>query len=255
MTRAATTGTVDALFAERTDPRAAQRRWVAVPASMALHSLAAAAVVILPLLVAESLPASATGVRAFFVEPMTVPPPPPPPPPLPRGAVSPATAPRADAKSSGLVPPVEVPTDIRPESSIDMGGPTGDPNGVDGGVPNGVVGAIVADSAEATAKPPAAKPLRVGGDIREPRKVVHVAPVYPDLALRAGVEGIVIVEATIDERGRVRDATVLRSVPVLDEAALEAVRQWVYSPTLLDGVPTPVVMTVTVRFQLRAASR
>jgi protein TonB len=256
MTRpATTTGTFDALFAGRPDERAARRRWVAVPASVALHSLAAAAVVILPLLVAESLPASATGVRAFFVEPMTVPPPPPPPPPALRGAAAPAPTLRNEPKTGGLVPPVEIPTDIRPESSIDMGGPAGDPNGVEGGVPNGVVGAIVADSPEAAANPPAATPLRVGGDVREPRKVVHVAPVYPDLALKAGIEGVVIVEATIDDRGRVRDATVLRGVPVLDEAALEAVRQWVYTPTLLDGVPTPVVMTVTVRFQLRAASR
>jgi protein TonB len=95
--------------------------------------------------------------------------------------------------------------------------------------------------------------VRVGGDVREPRKVLDVAPVYPPLAAKAHVEGVVIIEATIDTRGRVVNATVLRGVPVLDEAALEAVRQWVYTPTLLDGVPTPIILTVTVRFRLKSA--
>jgi len=82
-----------------------------------------------------------------------------------------------------------------------------------------------------------------------------VAPVYPELAMKAGVTGIVIIEATIDPRGRVVNATVLKGVPMLDEAALEAVRKWVYTPTLLGGVPTPVIMTVTVRFRLTGAAR
>ena len=126
------------------------------------------------------------------------------------------------------------------------------PGGVEGGVPGGVVGGIVTDLPEAAARPAPVKAVRVGGDIREPRKVVDVPPVYPEMARKAHVEGIVIIEATVDERGRVREATVLRGVPMLDDAALEAVRQWVYTPTLLDGVPRPVIMTITVRFQLKA---
>jgi TonB family protein len=62
---------------------------------------------------------------------------------------------------------------------------------------------------------------------------------------------MVIVEATIDPTGHVANATVLRGVPLLDEAALEAVRKWVYTPTLLNGVPTPLIMTVTVTFRLQ----
>ena len=131
----------------------------------------------------------------------------------------------------------------------------GVPGGVEGGVPGGVVGGVVADLPEAAAAGRPVKAVRVGGDIREPRKVVDVPPVYPEMALKARVEGIVIIEATIDERGRVREAKVLRGVPVLDEAALEAVRQWVYTPTLLDGVPRPVIMTITVRFQIKAPRR
>jgi protein TonB len=253
MRRARPAETFDALFAAHTDAIAARRRWIAVPTSMALHVLAAAAVIVVPLLLAETLPG--TGVRAFFVEPMAVPAPPPPPPPLPGAAAAARTAPRTEAKTGGLVPPVEVPTDIRPEAAIDIGSLGGDPNGVPGGVPDGVVGAIVADQTTAPPKPAAVTPVRVGGVVHEPRKVVNVAPVYPELALRAGLEGIVIIEATIDERGRVQDAKVLRGVPVLDAAALDALRQWVYTPTLLDGVPTPVIMTVTVRFMVRAASR
>jgi len=80
-----------------------------------------------------------------------------------------------------------------------------------------------------------------------------LAPEYPQVAAKAHIEGVVIIEATIDTRGRVANATVLRGVPVLDEAALEAVRKWVYTPTLLNGVPTPLIMTVTVRFLLRPA--
>ncbi len=102
------------------------------------------------------------------------------------------------------------------------------------------------------APPPApVKAVRVGGNIRQPRKVVDVAPVYPELAMKAGVEGIVIIEATLEANGRVANATVLRGKPLLDEAALEAVRKWVYTPTLVNGIPTPVIMTVTVNFQLK----
>ena len=74
---------------------------------------------------------------------------------------------------------------------------------------------------------------------------------YPAIAQAARVQGIVIIEATISPAGRVLDASVLRSIPLLDAAALAAVKQWEYTPTLLNGVPVSVVMTVTVNFQLR----
>ena len=93
-------------------------------------------------------------------------------------------------------------------------------------------------------------PVRVGGDIKEPKKIKHVAPVYPDDARAAGVQGVVILEVLIDENGDVSDAKVLRTVPMLDQAAVEAVRQWRFTPTLLNNVPVTVVMTVTVNFTL-----
>ena len=92
--------------------------------------------------------------------------------------------------------------------------------------------------------------MRVGGDIKEPKKIRDVRPAYPDVARAARVQGIVIIEATIDTAGQVEEARILRSVPLLDEAALAAVRQWLFTPTLLNGVPVPVVMTLTVNFKL-----
>jgi protein TonB len=91
-------------------------------------------------------------------------------------------------------------------------------------------------------------PARVGGAVRAPTKLVDVKPVYPDDARRANVQGVVIIEIVIDTEGRVRDARILRSIPLLDDAALEAVRQWEFTPTAMDGVPVPLAMTVTVNF-------
>jgi protein TonB len=107
-------------------------------------------------------------------------------------------------------------------------------------------GAVVTPSSASGA----AVPVRVGGNIREPTKTQSAEPVYPALARAAGVQGVVILEVTIGADGVVSDAQVLRSIPLLDQAALDAVRQWRYEPTLLNGVPTPVILTVTVNFVL-----
>jgi protein TonB len=92
---------------------------------------------------------------------------------------------------------------------------------------------------------------RVGGAIRQPRKIKDVPPVYPALARTARVQGVVIVEATIDPAGNVSNVRILRSIPLLDQAAVDAVKQWQYEPTIVDGAPVPVMMTVTVNFTLR----
>jgi TonB family protein len=93
-----------------------------------------------------------------------------------------------------------------------------------------------------------ANALRIGGGIQPPTKTKHVSPVYPPDALAARVAGVVIIEAVIGEDGKVRAARVRRSIPMLDPAALEAVKQWEFTPTLLNGAAVPVVMTVTVNF-------
>jgi TonB family protein len=92
--------------------------------------------------------------------------------------------------------------------------------------------------------------LRVGSGIAAPAKVHNVAPVYPQAAQDAKVQGIVILEITVAPDGSVAEAWVQRGIPLLDEAALDAVRQWRYQPTLMNGAPVPVRMTVTVNFTL-----
>ena len=99
--------------------------------------------------------------------------------------------------------------------------------------------------------PPPPAPVRVGGNIKPPSKTRDVKPVYPAIAQSARVQGVVIIEATIGPNGAVQEAKVLRSIPLLDAAALDAVKQWQFTPTLLNGVPVPVIMTVTVQFTLQ----
>ena len=91
-------------------------------------------------------------------------------------------------------------------------------------------------------------PMRIGGSIKEPRKIRHVPPIFPADAVAAGVEGTVVLTAVLGKDGAVRDVAVVTGVPVLNDAALNAVRLWVFTPTLLNGVPVEVVMTVTVNF-------
>jgi TonB family protein len=90
--------------------------------------------------------------------------------------------------------------------------------------------------------------VRPGGRIMEPKKIKDVQPVYPAIAQSARVSGTVTIEATIGSDGKVVDAKVVRSIPLLDQAALDAVRQWEYLPTMLNGVPVPVLVTVTINF-------
>jgi protein TonB len=88
-------------------------------------------------------------------------------------------------------------------------------------------------------------------DVRPPKKIKDVAPQYPAVALAAKEQGAVILEASVDARGRVTDTRLLQSIPLLDQAARDAVMQWEYEPTVVDGIPVPATLTVTVNFTLR----
>ena len=94
-------------------------------------------------------------------------------------------------------------------------------------------------------------PVRVGGNIKPPVKLRDVPPIYPADAQASKVQGVVIIEATIDTNGFVSSAHVLRSIPMLDQAALDAVKEWQFQPTQLNGVAVPVIMTVTVNFTMQ----
>jgi TonB family protein len=92
--------------------------------------------------------------------------------------------------------------------------------------------------------------VRVGNGIHAPFKIRHVPPTYPPEAISARLQGVVILETRVDPDGHIRNARVLRSIPILDQAALSAVSQWEFTPTLLNGTGVPVLMIVTVQFSL-----
>src|SRR5262249_8221141 len=93
-------------------------------------------------------------------------------------------------------------------------------------------------------------PVRVGGDVKEPKVIRMVPPVYPRVAVIARVHGAVLLEATLTAQGTVEEIRVVSGHPLLHQAAIDAVKQWRYEPTLLNGEPVPVVFTVTVNFEL-----
>ncbi len=108
----------------------------------------------------------------------------------------------------------------------------------------------VTDNVASSSGSPAAQgaPVRTEGDGAAPTRRVYVEPIYPEIAKRAGVSGVVVLEAIIDSNGNVTNVRVVRSRPLLDQAAMDAVREWKYEPTVSNGVPVPIVMTVTVIF-------
>ncbi len=236
------------LFGEVANPttKVGSRSWYTVPVSILAHIVLFGAVIIIPLMATDVLPTPPT-MMAFVGTP---PPPPPPPPPPAPAAAQPKVAPQPVTNPNAA--PVEAPKEIVPEAPPPtIGVAEGVPGGVEGGVPGGVVGGVVGGLPSAPPPPPPAAPVRVGGNIKPPTKTRDVRPVYPPIAQSARVQGVVIIEATIGADGRVKDAKVLRSIPLLDQAAVDAVKQWVFTPTLLNGVPVPVIMTVTVNFTLQ----
>lgn len=90
--------------------------------------------------------------------------------------------------------------------------------------------------------------VRVGGAVRNPTKIKDVAPVYPAIARSARVSGTVQIELTVGPDGKVADWRVVKGVPLLNEAALDAVKQWEYTPTRVKGVAVPVIINVAVNF-------
>lgn len=231
------------LFGDVSDPRVrvGSRKWYTVPLSLFVHTLVLLLVVVIPLVATGALP----DPRSVITYVPAVPGPIPLPPQVRRVE---ATTKRMASRDAA---PIEAPPEITREPLdsgfenhlLDVGGVPG------GNVVDGSPDAIAPPPPPPPVKPP--EPVRIGGIIRAPERIQYVAPTYPPIAQRAGVDGIVIIEATIGVDGRVVNARILRSRPLLDEAALAAVRQWTYTPTTLNGVPVPVIMTVTVNFQLQ----
>lgn len=220
------------------------RAWT-LGVSIAFHLCVISGVVVAPLFATGELPEPRRAAPEYILVKASLPP-------------EPAPMRRNTTASPSTLAAPLTPTELRPEPPTppNESGPVFPDVDSPAGVGNGIVpGSVVAggDPVPPPPPPPPAapkEPLRVGGLIRAPEKIRDVAPRYPAIAQSAGVEGLVILEAVIGENGSVQNVRVLRGKPLLDEAAADAVRQWRFTPTLLNGQPVPIVMTVTVSFTL-----
>jgi protein TonB len=247
------------MFDYATHPGRRQRALLPAVISGVAHTAVLVIVAISALSAAEVLPPP-PDMMAFVVSPAPPPPPPPeariaePPPPK-KPARTPVRRPTVPKPIPAPAPaaPVEAPTGIAPETGLEQASPSIEPgfeNGVPGGVAGGIPGGTGVSAVDAPTPPPPPRPVRVGGDISTPRLVERVNPEYPEIAMQAQIEGVVILEAVVDGRGRVESVKVLRGQPLLNDAAVAAVRDWRYQPLRLNGQPTPFVLTVTVSFSL-----
>jgi periplasmic protein TonB len=162
--------------------------------------------------------------------------------------------PQAGLVSHSMAPTVEPPTITQETGLENLTRETlsGVPFGMDHGIPDGAsVGPIHAVPLPPPPPPAPQSPLRLHKGIEAPKKIVDVTPTYPAIAQAARVNAMVILEAVIDVHGNVISVQVLRSIPLLDQAAVEAVRQWRYTPARLNGQPVPVVVTITVNFSMQ----
>lgn len=229
------------MFQELVSPRAhsSTGKWYTLPLSFVIHTGALAILVVAPLIATDALPAPRLMLEYMMVEPPPLPSPSLPPP---RRAEKPASE-----TMNPSVAPVEAPTGIGIEPGIEMTAEPVDTRGL-----SGVLDGLAQNQITAEPLPVVTpvEPVIPGGHIKPPTRIKDVLPIYPEIARSARVEGVVIIQAIIGVDGRVQSAKVLRSKPLLDQAALEAVRAWEYTPTLLNGRPVPVMMTVTVQFKL-----
>jgi len=230
------------MFQDVVCPRAQpNRKWHTLPISFLVHTSVLAVLIVVPIIATDaSLPTPRTIME--FVTPQHVPV-------IPVAPPVRRAAPLAPARG-GMAVPLFAPNTIGAEPGIIFEPAAVETSGVEsifGGID---VGRITADALPLSAAPLVA-PVRAGGMIKPPTRIKYVVPNYPDIAKAVKVQGVVIIEAIIGIDGKVQDAKVLRGEPLLDSAALDAVRSWEYTPTLLNGTPTPVIMTVTVQFHLK----
>jgi len=219
-------------------------RWSFWPVSITLHVALGIAVFIVPL-VAEVTPPVPAPLHTVLTPTKTVP--------VPETVIAQAPRTRTTTPVNVVAPMILAPEAKQSREYfgppvVDLPGPrTGDLS---------AIGAGTGTSPIAVPPPPplpksAQTLFRPGQGIKEPKRISGLPPDYPVIARNARVQGVVILEAVIDERGDVGRIKVLRSVPVLDQAAVTAVQQWRYTPTLLNGVPVSVLMTITVNFTLQ----
>jgi periplasmic protein TonB len=208
--------------------------------SIVLQSLILGILILIPLIYTEALP------KAFLTTLLVAPPPPPPPPP-PMATVKTVKVVKL-ITSGGLVAPKQIPHDVTiiHEEAPDV---------AQGGIYGGLAGQGIMVGTPVAALPPppkAAAPVRIkqGGSVTAASIVTQTRPVYPPLARQARIQGSVVLHAIIDKDGNVSELQVVSGHPLLVQAALDAVKQWRYRPTLLNGEPVEVDTTITVTFTM-----
>jgi protein TonB len=216
---------------------------------------------LIPLIYTEALPK--TSLTSFLTAPPPLPPPPPPPAQAPPKVVkvvvrqfdgSKLVAPKVIPKQIAMIQEDEPP----PSAAGVVGGvPGGVPGGSAGGILGGIVGGIPS-AAPPPPPPPKKEPekpknperIRVGGNVQAANLIRKVTPVYPPLAKQARVQGTVRFSAIIGKDGAIQNLQLVSGHPLLVPAATEAVKQWVYKPTLLNGEPVEVITQIDVNFTL-----
>lgn len=249
----------DALFGALARPQKKGRFWLGVHASVAAHVVVLSALILVPLFLPQPLPDQQDVIRLLIYNP-----PPPPPPPLPAGAAQtrdlkppePVTPQIEPEKPEFTLPKeiveAEVPQEIRlPDleqegllDGSDLGLAEGMEGGVEGGVVGGVLGGVVGGVIGGTGDGP------VQDYDREPRLIRQVKPQYPQEAFVKKIEGTVQLEILIDKSGRVAGARVIKSIPLLDAAAVKTVRQWLFTPAIKDGRPVATRAYAPVTFRI-----
>jgi periplasmic protein TonB len=224
--------------------------------SLVLHIVILTFVVLIPLYYTQSL-----DLRAFTTTFLVGPPPPPPPAAPPAQKIVRSAPTERLLKSGKLMSPVVIPKQIAmlkeaPISETNTDGVIGGvPGGIPGGSAGGVLGGIIGGAAKSVFASPAPPPptkriVQVGGQVKPPRALLQSDPVYPPIARATHVQGTVRIEAIIDEEGNVVQAHVIDGPALLLASALQAVTQWKYQPTLLNGQPVSIQMTVYVNYHL-----
>ncbi|MFI5057765.1 MAG: energy transducer TonB [Candidatus Acidiferrales bacterium] len=221
-----------------------KQRWT-VLVSFIFQATFLAILLLIPLIYTEALP------KAMLATLLVAPPPPPPPPPPP-AQVQVVRKTQVHLMDAGkLMAPKAIPknvTIIKEEAEPDMGGAGGVVGGVAGGSMGGVIGGVIGGM-PAPPKPVQSR-IKVGGNVTAARIINRTTPMYPPLARQTRISGTVRLHAIIAKDGTVQQLEVLSGHPLLVQAALDAVRQWRYQPTLLNGEPVEVDTTVDVIFSL-----
>lgn len=236
--------------------------WATALLSLVLHIGVVGALVAAGYYVKENPEVIEKPISAFIVTSAPPPPPPPPPPPA-SGATQPQTprvqpeTPREQftqpSETPQEVPQVaDVPTSGTPQTGGQVGGVEG---GVEGGVVGGVVGGVIGGTLGGTLGGQIGGtgdvPVRVGGNVKAPVTISRVEPRYTEIARKARIQGLVIIEAVIDRQGNVTEARIIKGLPMgLDQEALSAIRRWKFKPGTLNGNPVPVYYNLTVNFRL-----